>query len=587
MPIYYIDNNRGNDSNDGLSPLTPWKNPAKITAFASAQPGDAFLLSDDAAWVLSPTQRIVPATSWRGTQHNPVIIGKYSPSSQSIGNRPLITLNATTVAGDWTYDALLNGWKYVYPTAHINNAVLLRLADSWLASAIDNPADGPVETVDGRYLARTDNQTLVLYAPAGVNPVDYYGKVVVGAQAAGAITLSSGRYWITVQDIAFTETGCGVLCYSQDANPAGFVVERCRMDAGGALATIGGASPGNVRAWVRDNEVYDFAAIGIHCNSSGGAGIAYAEIYRNRIDSGVRQWAQGGIYLQCRNTARASNCFVHDNELSRCSWGTKDKVYDGCAIYLETGSDGIHVYRNTVHDCFVALQDNSGRRNYVYGNLIYDCRRGIRVTDQSDNRLSELFLDNNTFMVGDLQQNATQFGDTIQGADYPAVWSLSGDDAIKINARNNIFANVGGQRGRAVFGLAQIATTYDIRNNWVFGFETDVLNGANNLALASPPTVSNAGTIDPRPYMDAGYALKSYGYTAVSPNPLATVGAYLPNIRLMNGRMRPGWCPVGAYQAVAPRADRTFADTRGATESILTEDGLNLLTEDGDILVVE
>lgn len=556
MTIYYLDNNRGNDNNDGQSAAAPWKNLSKIAATTGATAGDAFLLADDSAWSLTPSTRVVPPTSWGGTEASPIIIGKYSPSSQSVGQRPRITLNVETSPSDWTYDALLNGWKYTYPTANMNNAALVRLADGWLASAVDNNSDGAVESVDGRYVVRLDNQTLVLYAPAGTNPVRYYGKVVVSAQATGAITLSSGRKWITVQDIAFRETGCGVLCYSGDALAAGFVVERCRMDIG-CLATVGGASPGNLRAWIRDNEVYDFGSIGIHVNSTAGAGIAYAEIYRNKVDDGVRQWSQGGIYLQGRNAAAEAIVLVHHNEVSRCRWGTRDKAFDGCGIYAETGANNTHIFANVVHDCFVALQDNSGRRVYWTGNVVYDCRRGIRITDENNNGASDCRLYNNTFLVGDLNQNATEFGNTTQGADYPAVWSLSGDDPINITAKNNIFANVGGQRGRAVFGMPSAASTFDIANNWVYGFEADTLNGATNAALGSPPTVSNAGTTDPRVYFGADFAPKVQGYSEASPNPLATAGVYVPGVHLMNGRMRPGWCPAGAYQAVLPRAARS------------------------------
>jgi parallel beta-helix repeat protein len=571
VATYYIDYNRGSDSNAGTSSSAPWQNLSKIAATTGATAGDSFLLADDSSWVLTPSTRVVPPTTWSGSQSSPVVIGKYSPSSQSAEQRPLITLNVETSPSDWTYDALLNGWKYTYPTAHMNNAALVRLADTWLASATGNNSDGAIESVDGRYVARLDNQTLVLYAPAGTDPVSYYGKVVVSAQATGAITLSSGRKWVTVQDIAFRETGCGVLCYSADALAAGYVVERCRMDIG-CLAGVGGASPGNVRAWIRDSEVYDFGAIGIHVNSTGGAGIAYAELYRNVISHGGHQWSQGGIYLQARNSAGDAIVSVHHNEVSHCEWGTRDKALDGCGIYAETGSNNTHIFANVVHDCYVALQDNSGRRVQWSGNLIYNCRRGIRVTDESNNGASDCRLYNNTFLIGDTNQQASEFGNTTQGADYPAVWSLSGDDPINITAQNNIFANIGGQRGRAVFGLPDTygASSYSLSGNWVYGFEADSLKASDNSVPSPAPTITNAGTTDPTQYLTESHALRSEGYTLVSPNPLSTVGTYFAGAKLMNGRARPGWTPVGAYMGVVPRAtatSRTTATTRATATS--------------------
>lgn len=547
MTAYYIDAKRGNDLNDGIS--APWKSLTKIAAVTGAGAGDQFLLADDSFWRITPASRIAPPTSWAGTEAAPIIIGKYSPSSQSTGQRPLITMNVETVAADWTYDVTLNGWKYVYPTANMNNAALVRIGDTWLASAIGNNSDGAVESVDGRYVVRLDNQTLVLYAPAGAsnNPVYYYGKVVVSAQAVGVISLSSNRKWVTVQDIAFRESGCGVSCASFDANPANFVVQRCSMEIG-CLAFVYGVAPGVTRAWIRDNEVSDFGAIGIHVS---GLGVTYAEVCRNKVRGGVQQWSQGGIYVQARNAAREGFVYVYDNEVSGCRWGTLDKRYDGCGIYMESGSDGVQVFGNVVHDCFVGLQDNSGRRNVWSGNLIYNCRRGIRITDENNNNQSDARLYNNTFLVGDLRQEATKFGNVTQGADYPGIWMYKGTGTLNVTAKNNIIANIGGQRGRAVFGLPAVyaSSTYDLSGNWVYGFETDVLRGDNDGVPSPAPTVTHAGTTDPRPYLDAiGRLKRPYLVGEITmPNPLGGAGAYVQGVRLQDGkRLDPTRVPVGA-----------------------------------------
>lgn len=573
MPVYYIDFNRGDDlANDGLSPLTPWKTQAKITSFASAQPGDAFLLADDSVFQFSNGGRIVPQTSWRGQKESPVILGKFSPSSQSVGQMPIIIFNEITTAGQWVYNAPLNGWCYLYPTQHINRALLVRLNKTWVAFTTDMTVGAPVEAKDGHFNILSQAQTLsifgvdqgsraiVLWAPAGVNPVDYYGEVVISPQATGAIGLSAGRHWITVQDIAFTETGCGVLMYSNNAEQTGYVVRRCRMKTGGALVTMNADAGGALRGWVLDNDVEDFGAIGIHVNTgSAGQGLISAEIAYNRIRDGVRGWAQGGIYLQGRNTARESVVQVHHNDISFCRWGTRDKAYDGCGIYAETGSDGALIFNNVIHDMFMAMQDNSGRRNYWIGNLVYNVRRGIRISDQSNNGLCDCRMYNNTMIVGDLNQRETEWGNTTQGADYPGVWMYRTTGTLNADIRNNLIANIGGQRGRAVFGLPDVwpASSYTFASNWVFGFESDQLVAGTNAAPSpSPPTVTNAGTSDPRPFLDAGFALKAAGYTELSPNPLATVGQYIQGIKLRNGRMRPGACPVGAYQAMLPRTQR-------------------------------
>jgi len=551
MATYYLDNNRGSDSNSGTSPSAPWKNLSKIAAVTAAAAGDAFLLADDSEWTLTPSTRVVPPTTWTGAQHNPVVIGKYSPSSQSSGQRPLIICNVVTVAGDWTYNAGLNGWTYLYPTAHINRAVLLRLGDSWLANTYDMTAGAAVESVNGRFNIGADSQTVILYAPAGTNPVDYYGKVVVSAQASGAITLSSGRKWITVQDIAFTETGCGVLLYSQDALEAGFIVERCLMQTGGSLVVANAASPGNLRAWIRNNEVYDFGAVGIHANSIGGAGISYVEINGNRVANGVHSWAQAGIYVQVRNAARDGICKVLYNDISGCRWGSQGKSLDGSGIYLETGADGVLVAGNVIHDQYCAIQDNSGRRNILTGNLVYNCRLGVRVSDQSGNNQSDHRSYNNTFIVGDERQAPTEFG-SAQGQEYPGYWMYKTASTLNVTAKNNLFLKAGTSRGRAVFGLPDVyaTSTYDLSGNWVSGFEADSLKASDNTVPSPAPTISHAGTSDPSPYLNTDCSLK----TTISiggipmPNPLRNMGTYVQGVTLRNGRTQPGMTPIGAYQ---------------------------------------
>jgi hypothetical protein len=572
MPIWYIDNNRGSAGNDGLSANSPKKDLSWITDTTTATAGDAFLLADDSHWFLTPNTRVIPSTSWSGAKNKPVIIGKYSPSSQSIGQRPLITMHANTVPGDWAYVPSLNGWAYNYPTAHLSLLAMVRLGNSWNspdASMLGNPTDTPVETVDGRYTIRLSggvvdgvtllpsNQTLILYAPAGINPITYYGKVVVGPMATGAISLSANRKHVTVQDLGFLETACGVSMFSSTSDVADYVVQRCRSDIGGIAAVVG-SSGGNLRARVVDCEAYDFGATAIHCQAS--AGLVSAEVARNKLVGGGWNSSQGSIYIQTRNAARDTICVVRNNNVSRYRWGVRGKSFDGCGIYCETGSDGVLFQNNVVHDQYVAFQDNSGRRNYWIGNLAYNVRRGIRITDDANNSNGDVRLYNNTMIVGDPNQN-TEFGNTIQGAEFPGIWAFDGT-AIVVTAKNNIIANVGGQFGLAWCGLpsAGSPSTYDLNNNWVFGFQNDTHNTFPVAPLASPPTVTNAGTTDPRPFLDAGYTLKVPGGTNLSSlataNPLALAGTYIQGVTLRNGRMRPGYCPVGAYQAVLPRTER-------------------------------
>lgn len=86
---YYIDSNRGNDQNDGLSPQTAWKTVDRVNRI-SAQPGDRFLFARGGLW----RQPILPHS---GVDGNPVYYGAY-------GKGPLPLFYGSVKAdqsGDW------------------------------------------------------------------------------------------------------------------------------------------------------------------------------------------------------------------------------------------------------------------------------------------------------------------------------------------------------------------------------------------------------------------------------------------------------------------------------------------------------
>lgn len=548
MPTeYFLDYNRGNDTTgDGLSPETAWKSLSKIAGVTAAAAGDCFLLADDSVWDLAIASRVVPPTTWLGTRRKPVTIGKYSPSSQSAGNKPTIRWGKDIAAGEWTYSAPLNGWTWSYGSAHVNRAMLVRLGGTWVGNAIDQTAGDPVASIDGRWNVSADSTTLILYAPAGTNPTDYYGSVRVSSEAQGAITLSSGRKWITVQDLHFEDTGAGILMYSADALEAGFVAERISGRRVSGLISVGSAAGGNLRAWVRECEIDDFGSVGIHVNSTGGAGMAFVEVYNNRIRNGGRSWAQAGIYIQSRNAAREIITFVHHNEISGYRWGTRDKAQDGSGIYAETGADGVLIAGNVVRDQYCAYQDNSGRRITWTGNVAYNCRVGMRVSDQSNNNLSDHRSYNNTFLVGDTRQVPSEWGST-QGQEYPGYWMYrTTGTGISVTAKNNIIANVGSGTARAAFGLSDVASTMTLDGNWLYGFDNDTLVASTN---ATPGNLSALGRGDPLAYLNADGSLKFPHLLDGIPviHPLGRAGAYVQGVTLRNGRSIPGQTPIGAY----------------------------------------
>lgn len=547
MTTYYIDAKRGSDLNAGTSKSAAWQNPSMIPTITAPGPGDQFLLASDSRWVPSHTSRVVMPVGCTGIEANPVIIDKYDPDGVAPGGKPTIVWNRETVASDWTETASPGCWVYANAGSYqFTNSCLMRLADSWMASCVDTcdtAAEIAASGVPGRYFAT--GTTLWLYSPAGVNPVTYYGKVVVSPAASGYFTFSSGRKWITIRNIHFEDTSCGVLFYSGSSAEVGF---RAQGISGRRVSNLIGANAdatGVLRAWIHDCDIRDFGSLAI-VSAVNGDGIRQLEIYNNRIDEGVRCWAQAGIYLTCRSAGFAA--LVYNNHLSRCAWGTRDKNVDGCAIYCETKSDNSIVFGNVVHDCYTAFQDNSGRKAVFTGNLVYNCRLAMRVTDQALVGSSDHQSYNNTFLIGDMNQQPSQWGGT-QGEQYPGYWCFSNSGTLKLTVKNNIIANVGTGRARAAFGLPQSHATNALDGNWLYGFENDT----ENTVSFAQTVLTKLGTTDPRPYLDAvGRLKRPYLVGEITMlNPLGGAGAYVQGVRLQDGkRLDPTRVPVGACAEV-------------------------------------
>lgn len=547
--VFFIDRNRGNDSNDGLSKNAAWASLSKIAAQTDAGPSDFFLIERESAYELDLASRIVPPTSWTGVRRQPVTIGNYSYLSGNVGVRPMISCFQRMQASDWTYNAPLNGWTATFTGTFVNSLAWLWIGDGWAANSIDQTPGTAVASIDGRF-HYTSNTTLLLYAPAGTNPSDYYGEILYAPQAVGAITLSSGRKSIRVTGLHFEKAGTGASMYSGTTAAADFELDDCTATKVSSLAYANGDTVGVLRASIHDNEVWNFGPLAIHAYSTGGAGIQSVDIYGNRLRDGGHIQSQASIYVQVRNTDRSGVAKVHHNDISGYRWGTRDKGYDGCGIYCETGADGVQVFANSVHDQYCAYQDNSGRRNFWYGNVAYNVRLGFRLSDQMLNNQSDCRLINNTLLVGDLGQVPSQWG-SAQGQEYPGIWMYKTSSTLNLTATNNIIANLGGQRGRAAFGLPDVyaTSTYSLTNNWIYGFETDSLKASDNSAPSPAPTVTKAGTTDPTPYLHPDGRLRTPFMLDDIPmlNPLGAAGTYVQGVTLRNGRLNPGRVPVGAY----------------------------------------
>jgi len=451
MTTRYIDWNRGNDSNDGSSPTLAWKNLTKIDDAAAAA-GDQFLLADDSIWEYDLSSRVVPPTTWAGTKTNPVVIGKYSVNGSNT-QKPTIKWNRKLLTTDWTYSAPNNAWVYTAP-GNVGGLCLVRLNKTWVASRTDDGV--PLASVHGRY--HNSGTSFYLYAPSTVDPTTYYGEVLLSTEQ-GFFSISTDRKWVTIQDIHFVETSAGISAYSGSATTTGLVVQRVSGDICSQLIR-GFNESGQLELYITNCTISNFGACAI---SVGSNTVPYKNCYieDNKIHNGMYCYSQGAIYIT------GYNVHVRDNQLSDVYYGTLDKTTDGAAIYTETGSTNVLVYRNTVTNCHLAFQDNSGRKTTWFSNVVLNCKSIMRVSDQNSNNAMEHTFNNNTCISGANLQAASGAGVVEDGwRCYKPTGTIT-----SITVKNNILIKKGSSSTKAGILTPEVSpSTSDYTYNCVVNF---------------------------------------------------------------------------------------------------------------------
>lgn len=525
MTVYYVDYNRGSDSNDGLSTGAPWKEWTKIDDAAKSA-GDVILFANDSIWEYDTASRCVPPTSWAGTRTSPVRIGKYSPLSAGTG-KPTVRWNHKVLANEWTYSAPNNAWQYTTSGA-AGNQCLVRLGGTWVASRIDG-TQLPLASIDGRY--SNSGTTFSLYAPAGTNPTDYYGEVLISYEQ-GFLSISSGRGCVDVEDIRFEYTGTAILGNSSTAADVRLNVRRCEGQYVSNMIRAQGDTVGQLYMTISDCDITEWGASAIASIAISGAGIKGLEIYRNRITNGLHCYSQGAIYLQSRGTGLVTR--VYENNISGVRWGTRDKTVDGCAIYAEVGSGGIEVFRNVVYDAVCALQDNSGRAAKWVSNLIYDCKTAIRVSDGTGVGTTAHEFYNNTCIVGVDKSAYSSFGSQPTEAGFRSY--MPSGTMTSLLVKNNVFVNQGALQAAAILCPQVTPTTTSYINNAASGGYTNV--AALEYSPFTAQTSTGAVTASP---------LLTDNYKPTALSPLLGAGTHLGYTRDIERKQRPNPPSIGAY----------------------------------------
>lgn len=470
--IYRVDKNRGRDTNDGVT--APWANPQMFNKIKAVPAGTQLLLADDSDWTFSLNDsRLIPAVGALGTQDNPVVIGKYSPSSQSLPEqRPIIRWYTDIQPSEWVYEVDKNAWSYRAQKVNVGLLSLVLLGNGWGASTLGTEDKLPLKSIAGRYLCSNDaDRKLYLYAPAGTDPTTFYGGVRLSPSSSGFITVSDGHSWMRVEDLHFEDTACGVLGYSGNSE-VGLHARRISGVRVSSLISVTTDSNGQMHALIEYCKARNYGATALWAYTNAGKGMKEIEIRYNDLEDGNNCFAQGGIYYQCRSPGLQGR--IHNNKISRVKHGSPDFHWDGCGIYVETGSDDVLVYDNIIRDSHLALQDNSGRKSRFFNNMIDNCKTAIVCADGMNNNLTDHTFENNTCIVG--TPIAAVHGPGYSCSGWESLHSnFHGKSIRNLTVRSNVFINVGSKTLPAAINIPDIVPTVsDYTGNVIGGYDNAV-----------------------------------------------------------------------------------------------------------------
>lgn len=230
-------------------------------------------------------------------------------------------------------------------------------------------------------------------------------------------------------------------------------------------------------------------------------------------DIGKNCWAgnRGGRAITFSNNASSSTdltegCAVVGNTIRRSVRGVRMVNTQGANV----------IASNRIEDCdygLVSYQglNAAGHVDRFDGNLLVRCTVGLEIESSWADTVK---VYNNTFI------------------DCPTGVKNTSNSNAAVTAQNNAFKGSG--------------TAFNV----TAGTLTEINNCIDVTVTPGKTLDASDLVLDLSEYMHEDGRLRDYGVVdgELVYNELALAGTYVAGVGLANGRMRPGWCPIGAYQ---------------------------------------
>lgn len=473
MGEYYVDWNRGSDSNSGASASFPWKSLSKIKALsAGALPaGSVIHLADDSIWdiqeTLSANNYLFLTNLVNGAAGNPITITGYG----NYGSKPHVKYTMVPQSGWWAWDAVVGAWYLeLAATIWARGGIGVIIGGVYAASCWYDSQLGPASAINSvvgtngvtadtlRWIAPTGGYRLYVAGAgidAGTDPTTAYGYGNVIIYPAAVFHGWNSFANTEIDGLEFTGGGVYLTYGAGTLNLPGFHIKNCKSSGIGALIYTVANNPNPdslIEINIHDNDISNVTRTCINMD-----GVGTGESYNNRFSYGNLCQSTGGFYHMqlSRSTGGYAPYRVRDNYAEYAVNGVGERGFDGCCYYADAGDDGTEFLRNVAAHSYKGFQLNSGNASLLASNIAYDCCKFGTFTDAEAVNNSNYVLVNNLW-VSSLTPNDYAHGDDESPTSVFGAWCNTGGSIAGAKFQNNMLVVRGsGWENSTAFTLYQ------------------------------------------------------------------------------------------------------------------------------------
>jgi len=366
---YYVSSADGNDSNDGLSEVSPWQTVSKVNGFSFAQ-GDIVKFKVGNIWYNS---QLSPSVS--GVTGNPITFTSYGTAYQSTTTYPIIS--GSSLVTTWTASTTSNvyestGLTWTPTEAYITDAGIIYRGEQ----------ETDVDNLSANYEWYANTNYAVLYYDGG-DPDTALTSVEFDRQANACKT--NGQDYITYDGLECRYSTSNV--FNVNSNSQDIIVRNSSIQGPDRVdfnfAVFQSATSDNVEV---DNNVFGTSTDdrfsgrrNIDFGNGGSGGVGSATVTDNLIYNS---------FLNTPGSANLDNCvafsavdrgtiYVDGNTIEGCGasgiWMTSNAANAtitanivnntgnaGINPYFELDGGSIYIGRNTVTNCCADFDDAVG-----------------------------------------------------------------------------------------------------------------------------------------------------------------------------------------------------------------------------------